>query len=97
MGTALSIVRRDFNGSSHGETSFITDGHKAVFMALTTGEPNFCLTSVYVNGRPGVAVVHVGIDEGDRRILMMPCFVSITPGMKLRMLDGDEFEMKDAA
>jgi len=90
-----SAARREFNGSSHGEASFITDGHKAVFMALTSGEPGFCLTSVYVNGRPAVAVVHVGIDEADRRILMAPCFVSITPGMKLRSLDGDEFEMKD--
>lgn len=92
-----STARRDFNGSSHGDASFITDGHKAIFMALTSGEPNFCLTSVYVNGRPGVAVVHVSMDERDRRILLMPCFVAITPGMKLRTIEGDEFEMKEAA
>ena len=92
-----TIARRDFNGSSHGERSFITDGHKDVFLALTSGEPNFCLTSVYVNGRPAVAIVHVGVDEPARRILMAPCFVSLTPGMKLRDLAGDEFEMADAA
>lgn len=97
MGTAHSTARRDFNGSSHGEASFITDGHKAVFMAMTSGEPGFCLTSVYVNGRPGVAIVHVDVDHRDKRVLLMPCFVAIMPGMKLRTVDGDEYEMKDAA
>lgn len=95
METAHSTARREFNGISHGDASFITDGHKAIFLALTSGEPNFCLTSVYVNGRPGVAIVHVGADHRGKRIVMMPCFVAIAPGMKLRTLDGDEFEMKD--
>lgn len=90
-----STARREFNGNSHGEASFISDGHKAIFMALTSGEPNFCLTSVYVNGRPGVAIVHIGLDERDRRILLMPCFVAVMPGIKLRTMDGDEFELKD--
>jgi hypothetical protein len=95
MRTAHSTARREFNGSSHGDASFIEDGHKAIFMALTSGEPGFCLTSVYVNGKPGVAIVLVERDDRAKRILLAPCFVSITAGMKLRTLDGDEYEMKD--
>lgn len=85
-----SIVRRSFNGSSHGQRSHITDGHKAVFLALTSGEPNFCLTSLYVNGRPAVAIVLLG--RNGERVEIAPCFVSITPGMKLRAMDGTEYE-----
>lgn len=85
-----SPVRRNFNGSSHGQRSHITEGHKAVFLAMTSGEPNFCLTSVYVNGRPAVAIVLLGrTPEG---IEIAPCFVSITPGMKLRTMEGEEYE-----
>jgi len=93
--TRSATARRDFNGNSHGDLCFIGDGHKAVFTALTSGEPNFCLTSIYVNGKPGVAIVHVSMDERDKRILLMPCFVAVAPGMKLRTIEGDEFEMKD--
>ncbi|MGH2343260.1 hypothetical protein ACRC7T_17460 (plasmid) [Segnochrobactraceae bacterium EtOH-i3] len=91
MRAMQSACRANFNHYSHGNVSFITEGHKDVFTALTAGMPNFCLTSIYVNGRPAVAVVLVD-REGDR-ITMAPCFVSITPGMKLRSLDGDEYEM----
>lgn len=81
--------RRAFNGSSFGSFTHITDGHKAVFMAMTAGEPNFCLTSIYVNGQPGVAIVLVEA-EAPGCIAVAPCFVSITKGMTLRMMDGEE-------
>lgn len=88
--TVQSIARRNFNGSSLGRLSHITDGHKAVFLALTGGEPNFCLTSVYVNGRPAVAIVL--LNRTEQGVEVAPCFVSITPGMKLRTMDGEEHE-----
>lgn len=91
MRAMKNTCRHSFNHHSHGEISFITDGHKDVFMALTAGMPNFCLTSIYVNGRPAVAVVLV--EREGERFTMAPCFVSITPGMKLRSLDGFEYEM----
>lgn len=91
-----SAARREFNGSSTGGISHITDGHKAVFMAMTSGEPNFCLTSIYVNGKPGVAIVLVGPGKPGQ-VEMAPCFVSITPGMKLRMMDGYEWEWREGA
>ncbi len=85
-----STVRRNFTASSAGRQSHITEGHKAVFMALTAGEPNFCLTSIFLNGQPAVAIVLVGQDGPDT-ITMAPCFVSITNGMTLRDLDGHEY------
>ncbi len=88
MRAMQSACRANFNHYSHGNVSFITEGHKEVFTALTSGMPNFCLTSIYLNGRPAVAVVLVD-REGDH-FTMAPCFVSITPGMTLRSLDGEE-------
>ena len=95
MTRSATALSRDFNDNSHGDLSFIEDGHKAVFMALTSGEPNFCLTSIYVNGRPGVAIVHVGIDERSKRFLMTPCFVSVVPGLRLRTVEGEELGMNE--
>lgn len=90
-----SKARRNFNGSSHGGSSHITEEQRTLFLAMTSGMPNFCLTSIYVNGVPAVAIVLV--DRNEDGIGMSPCFVSITPGMKLRSLDGQEYEMQEAA
>jgi hypothetical protein len=81
-----------FNTVSFGGISHITEGHKAVFMAMTAGAPNFCLTSVYVNGRPGVAIVLLDRESKDT-ITMAPCFVSVTEGMILCAMDGYEWRI----
>ncbi|WP_158810157.1 hypothetical protein [Beijerinckia sp. L45] len=55
-----TMIRRFSNTNSSGGISYITDWHKAVFLAMTSGEPKFCLTSIHVKGDRAVAIVLVG-------------------------------------
>lgn len=93
-GMIQSVTRRNFNASSHGGISHITDEHRALFLAMTGGAPNFCLTSCYVNGQPAVMIV-LADRRDDNTLTLAPCFVTITPGMKLRTMDGQEYEWSD--
>lgn len=82
-----------FNAASQGHITHISEGHKAVFTAMTAGAPNFCLTSVYVNGKPGVAIVLLDRQDQDT-ITMAPCFVSVTEDMTLCAMDGYEWRYR---
>jgi hypothetical protein len=61
----------------------ITQEHRQVFNALTSGEyNNFALFSCFVNGEPASAIVAINKPDGDE-YQITPLFVSVTPGMRL--------------
>lgn len=63
--------------------SFITPGHVRVFQAIRSQlYDNITLTSVYVNGEPGVAIVMVD-EVGEGKAAVMPLFVALTSKMRL--------------
>lgn len=65
-------------------SSHITPGHVRVFQALRSPfYDNITLTSCWVNGEPGIAIVMLD-DAGEGKVAIMPLFVANTPGMKLR-------------
>lgn len=72
-------------------TSHITPGHVRAYHMITSqlyGD-NITLTSCWINGEPGVAIVlidHVGEDK----VAVMPLFVAITPEMKLVFVGEEE-------
>lgn len=71
-------------------TSHISPGHVRAFQMLTSTlyADNLTLTSCWINGDPGVAIVlidHVGEDK----VAVMPLFVAITPQMDLRFIGED--------
>lgn len=71
--------------------SFITPGHVRAYQMLTSTlyEDKLTLTSCWINGDPGVAIVLV--DEiGENKVAIMPLFVAITPQMKLAFADEQE-------
>lgn len=68
-------------------TTNITDAHKHVFEALTSGRyDNFALFSCFLNGEPAAAIVAVHRDGDD--YVMTPLFVSVTDNMVLVDHDG---------
>ena len=68
--------------------SHITPGHVRVFQALRSPfYDNITLTSCWVNGEPGVAIVMID-EAGEGKVAVMPLFVAITPGMEL-VLHGE--------
>jgi hypothetical protein len=72
-------------------TSHITPGHVRAYHMLTSTlyADNLTLTSCWINGEPGVAIVlieHVGEDK----VAVMPLFVAITPQMKLVFVGEEE-------
>lgn len=70
-------------------TTNITDNHRAVFDALTSGEyDNFALFSCFVDGKPATAIVAVNRAGEDYTIT--PLFVSVTGDMVLTDHDGAE-------
>ena len=68
----------------------ITEGHKALFSDLTSGESNcFCLLSCFVNGKPAAAICTVyKTDDDDDAVEIIPYFVSITNQMVLTDHEG---------
>ena len=72
----------------------ITEEHRRVFQALTSGDyGNFALFSVFVGGEPGAAIVAVNErppagEGGKRGFEIRPLFVSLTPGMTVADHDG---------
>ena len=72
-------------------TSHITPGHVRAYHLLTSTlyEDRLTLTSCWINGDPGVAIVL--IDEvGEGKLAVMPLFVAITPQMKLVFVGEEE-------
>jgi hypothetical protein len=68
----------------------ITQEHRQVFNALTSGEySNFALFSCFVNGEPASAIVAINKPGGDE-YQITPLFVSVTPGM--RLIDHDSLQ-----
>jgi hypothetical protein len=68
--------------------SHITPGHVRVFQAIRSPfYDNITLTSCWINGEPGVAIVMVE-EAGEGKVGVMPLFVAITPGMEL-VLHGE--------
>ena len=68
----------------------ITQEHRKVFQALTSGDyTNFALFSCFVNGEPASAIVAINKPAGDE-YQITPLFVSITPGMTLIDHEGIE-------
>ena len=64
--------------------SHITSGHVRAFQAVRSAlYDNITLTSCWVNGEPGVAIVMID-DAGEGKVAVMPLFAAITPGMDLR-------------
>tara|TARA_R110002124_G_scaffold183401_4_gene350823 strand:+ start:53831 stop:54049 length:219 start_codon:yes stop_codon:yes gene_type:complete len=65
----------------------INADHRRAFEALTSGAyGNFALFSCFVDGEPAVAIVTV--NEDGPGYVVMPLFVSVTPGMTLTDHDG---------
>jgi len=63
--------------------SHITPGHVRVFQAVRSQlYDNITLTSCFIDGERGVAIVMVD-DCGEGKVAVMPLFVAITPNMKL--------------
>ena len=75
-------------------TTNITEEHRRAFQALTSGDyDNFALFSVFVDGKPGAAIVAVNESppsgEGAQPgFEICPLFVSLTPGMSVTDHDG---------
>jgi hypothetical protein len=71
--------------------SFITPGHVRAYQMLTSSlyTDNLTLTSCYINGEPGVAIVLVD-EVGENKVAVMPLFVAITPQMKLAFVGEEE-------
>jgi hypothetical protein len=69
--------------------NFITPGHVRAYQMITSQlYDNVTLTSVYINGDPGVAIVLVD-HVGENKVAVMPLFVAITASMKLEF-PGEE-------
>ena len=68
-------------------TTNITQAHRDVFEALTSGRfDNFALLSCFIGGEPGAAIVTVTRDGDD--YVLKPLFVSVTLGMVLTDHEG---------
>ena len=77
-------------------TTNITEEHRRVFEALTSGEhDNFALLSCFLGTEPAAAIVTVNRcppaeEGGEPEYVVSPLFVSVTPDMKLTDHDGRE-------
>ena len=75
-------------------TTNITEEHRRVFEALTSGPPgHYCLFSCFCDGEPAVAIASVTVcppetDRGELEYVISPMFISLTPGMTLTDHDG---------
>ena len=75
-------------------TTNITEEHRRVFEALTSGEhDNFALFSCFLGTEPAAAIVAVdryppAKEVGEPEYVISPLFVSIVPGMTLTDHDG---------
>lgn len=68
-------------------TTHITDQHRHVFEAITSGNySNFALFSCFVDGEPAVAIVTV--NEDGPGYVIQPLFVSVTDKMVVTDHDG---------
>lgn len=64
--------------------------HKKAFNALVSGRyDNFALFSIFVNGERSSAIVTVVPNESGG-MNIVPLFVAVTPGMRLKDHDGRE-------
>jgi len=72
-------------------TSHITPGHVRAYHMLTSTlyEDRLTLTSCWINGEPGVAIVLLD-RVGEDKMAVMPLFVAITPEMKLVFVGEEE-------
>ena len=77
------------NSKDEESTTNITDKHKAVFEALTSGEYcNFALFSCFLGDEPTAAIVSIIETESEYDIT--PLFVAVTPKMLEMLVDHDK-------
>lgn len=72
-------------------TTNITDKHREIFEALTSGEyTNFALFSCFVDGHPTAAIVAEEPDPATGESQITPLFVAVNHAMELTDHDGNK-------